>query len=106
MLAQIAEEIRTPDRAAQGTGEGGNSDYHSQRTHTPHAHSTSAPRPTPIKIDARPTIDIRYGRTRRLREPDHCARAVDEPTINVNVCHQHDTRLLPQLQSEHSSLPS
>jgi hypothetical protein len=28
MLAQIAEEIHAPDRAAQGTGEGGNSDYH------------------------------------------------------------------------------
>jgi hypothetical protein len=27
MLAQIAKEIRAPDRAAQGTGEGGNSDY-------------------------------------------------------------------------------
>jgi hypothetical protein len=27
MLAQIAEEIHAPDRAAQGTGEGGNSDY-------------------------------------------------------------------------------
>ncbi len=27
MLAQIAEEIHAPDRAAQDTGEGGNSDY-------------------------------------------------------------------------------
>ncbi len=27
MLAQIAEEIHAPDRAAQGTGEGGNCDY-------------------------------------------------------------------------------
>ncbi len=27
MLAQIAEEIHAPDRAAQETGEGGNSDY-------------------------------------------------------------------------------
>ncbi len=27
MLAQIAEEIHAPDRAAQGTGEGGNGDY-------------------------------------------------------------------------------
>ena len=28
MLAQIAEEIHAPDRAAQDTGEGGNSEYH------------------------------------------------------------------------------
>ncbi len=27
MLAQIAEEIHAPDRAAEDTGEGGNSDY-------------------------------------------------------------------------------
>ncbi len=27
MLAQIAEEIHAPDRAAQDTGEGGNSEY-------------------------------------------------------------------------------
>jgi hypothetical protein len=27
MLAQIAEEIHAPDRAAQGTGEAGSSDY-------------------------------------------------------------------------------
>ncbi len=27
MLAQIAEQIHAPDRAAQGTGDGGNSDY-------------------------------------------------------------------------------
>jgi hypothetical protein len=27
MLAQIAEEIHAPDRAAQGTGERGKSDY-------------------------------------------------------------------------------
>ena len=27
MLAQIAEEIHSPDRAAQDTGEGGNNDY-------------------------------------------------------------------------------
>ncbi len=27
MLAQIAEEIHAPDRAARNTGEGGNSDY-------------------------------------------------------------------------------
>jgi hypothetical protein len=27
MIAQIAEEIHAPDRAAQDTGEGGNSDY-------------------------------------------------------------------------------
>jgi hypothetical protein len=27
MLAQIAQEMQAPDRAAQDTGEGGNSDY-------------------------------------------------------------------------------
>ncbi len=27
MLVQMAEEIHAPDRAAQDTGEGGNSDY-------------------------------------------------------------------------------